>query len=80
MSRNHSNVDGLASSNNMDMIVAFTKDDEDFRKWITAHEISHLLGAPDNRCTPHDECVMRYTTESDDRWCANCINAIRSRR
>jgi len=80
LSRNHSNVDGLASSNNMDMIVAFTKDDEDFRKWITAHEISHLIGAPDNRCTPHEECVMRNTATVYKEWCTNCISAIRSKR
>ena len=50
----------------------------------TVHEISHLLGAPDNNCTAGQEnrCVMNDGTPATvyDVWCDSCASKIKAVR
>ncbi|MCL2576767.1 MAG: dockerin type I repeat-containing protein [Defluviitaleaceae bacterium] len=71
----HFEVAGLAVHGGNDMIVSLTYD---FTKHLvfTAHEISHLLGARDDRCRPGEACVMNGL--SFDEWCDTCLKDIAS--
>ena len=71
-SARHARIEGLADSvGGRDMIVSLATNIMT-REAVTAHEISHLLGAHDGRCVPSDaECVMRGARTSN-RWCSRC--------
>ena len=43
---------------------------------VTAHEISHLLGARDGVCSPNQLCVMSNTFATHNQWCTICRNDI----
>ena len=64
-----------------DMVIQITAT---YLNRTVIHEITHLFGAEDNRCTPGQEarCVMnRYTDDNIfNMWCDSCANIIRSRR
>jgi hypothetical protein len=85
----HSTFGGFASwVSGREMIVSVASRNEDTPLAITAHEIGHLLGAYDNRCTsdPNDGCIMSGRTSNPDntpilnRLCANCMaDVIRAR-
>ena len=67
----HRGVGGLAHLLGNTMIVSSPPHAGNMRQ-ITAHEISHLFGAEDERntpCTPGQPCVMRWGEPRHDRWC-----------
>ena len=70
-------ADRVGGSN---MIVSLVPTDAAHYK-ATVHEISHLLGAWDDRCNANQRCVMRATdTGIYKQWCDNCIRDIASHR
>jgi len=73
----HGSVGGLAAGNRKkDMIVTTSRT---VVLHATVHEISHLLGAPDNKCGTGVKCVMNgHYDPNDPLWCEKCINIIKS--
>ncbi|MCL2571305.1 MAG: InlB B-repeat-containing protein [Defluviitaleaceae bacterium] len=74
---NHSsNYVGLAFIGDLDMIVTTAARHP---LVVTAHEISHNLGARCDRCTPLQLCVMS-SWDTHNLWCDSCRGAIMAHR
>ena len=58
-----------------DIIVSLYKASDE--EHTTQHELSHLLGAPDESCSANEYCVMIYGKSFKNMWCSSCKYAMR---
>ncbi|MCL2047672.1 MAG: dockerin type I domain-containing protein [Defluviitaleaceae bacterium] len=74
----HTEAGGVAQHNGADMTVTINTSSmgRSHNLYITAHEISHLYGAPDFGCS--GACAVNYTPSlrRHNSWCDNCRKAI----
>ena len=71
----HRRILGLAEQQGRDMILSVTPQNWNSLRSVTAHEISHLLGARDAECAPGQLCVMS-NLDIHYRWCDICSDRI----